>query len=96
MTFDTLNNLSMEVGKGELVMIIGPVGSGKSSILHAMLSEMIINDGDISISGSIAYVGQDPWIISSTIQENIIMDQPFDQALYDDVSFACSLIPDFN
>ena len=96
MTFDTLKNLNMQILPGELVMIVGPVGSGKSSIFNAILSEMIIHSGKLGIKGSIAYVGQDPWILSSTLRENIIMDQEFDQTRYDEVANACDLITDFN
>jgi len=74
MTFDTLKNLNMQIMPGELIMIVGPVGSGKSSIFHALLSEMIVHSGKLGISGSIAYVGQDPWILTSSMRDNIIMD----------------------
>ena len=74
MTFDTLKNLNIQILPGELVMIVGPVGSGKSSIFHALLSEMVVHSGKLGITGSIAYVGQDPWILTSTVRDNIIMD----------------------
>ena len=49
MTFDTLKNLNMQVLPGELIMIVGPVGSGKTSIFNAILSEMIIHSGKLGI-----------------------------------------------
>ena len=36
----TLKNINLEVKQGELVAIVGPVGSGKSSLLLALLGEM--------------------------------------------------------
>ena len=41
-------------------------------------------------------MGQDPWILSCTLRENIIMDQEFDQIRYDEVANACDLVTDFN
>lgn len=42
-----LTNLSFHVKRGDLVCIIGKVGSGKSSLLNAILAEMIKVDGEI-------------------------------------------------
>ena len=77
-------------------MIVGPVGAGKSSVFHAILSEMIIHSGSLGINGSIGYVGQDPWILASTLRDNIIMDQEYDEKRYEDVTNACDLVTDFN
>ena len=56
MTYDTLSSLNLEVKQGELAVIVGPVGSGKSSLLSAILGEMIKTNGTISINGNFAYV----------------------------------------
>lgn len=37
----TLKNLDLEVNKGEFLCIIGDVGSGKSSLLNALIGDMI-------------------------------------------------------
>lgn len=55
----TLKNIDLEIKKGQLVAIVGKVGSGKSSFLSALLGEMNkLNNGFINLNGSIAYVPQ--------------------------------------
>ena len=54
-------------------MIIGDIGSGKSSLLMAILNEMIHSKGSqVTLSGSIAYSSQRPWIMSETVEQNIL------------------------
>lgn len=57
-------------------MIIGDIGSGKSSLLMAILNEMIHNEGSqVTLSGSIAYSSQKPWIMSETVEQNILFGE---------------------
>lgn len=44
-----LQSINMKVKTGSLVAVVGPVGSGKSSLLSAMLGEMERTSGFISI-----------------------------------------------
>ncbi|KAJ2575237.1 Canalicular multispecific organic anion transporter 1 [Coemansia sp. RSA 1807] len=64
-----VNQLSVESGK--LVAVTGDVGAGKSTLLLAMLHELNMVSGESRLNGSVAYVGQSPWIMGSTIKENI-------------------------
>jgi ABC-type transport system involved in cytochrome bd biosynthesis fused ATPase/permease subunit len=70
------------------------VGSGKSSILAALLGEMNKVHGNVSISGNIAYVPQTAWIMNTTLKENILFGGSFDKKLYDQVIEACALKQD--
>ena len=54
-------------------MLIGPVGCGKSVFLNSLLGEIHYSEGHIGINGNLAYSSEDPWIISTTIRENILM-----------------------
>lgn len=57
------SNVSFEVSRGELLMIVGTIGSGKSSLLQIILGELPVRSGNIRVVGkSIAYVAQEPWI----------------------------------
>ncbi len=58
-----LEEMNVEVKKGELVAVIGPVGAGKSSLLSALLGEMLLEKGKLrtDVTG-IAYVPQQAWI----------------------------------
>ena len=55
---DTLHNMKLNVQRGQLVMVVGEVGSGKSSLLASILGEMHQNGGSVSVQGSVAYTAQ--------------------------------------
>uniref|UniRef100_T1K4Y0 ABC-type glutathione-S-conjugate transporter n=1 Tax=Tetranychus urticae TaxID=32264 RepID=T1K4Y0_TETUR len=91
-----LKNINMSVKTGSFVAIIGSVGSGKSSLLSAILGEMEKVKGRININGKlkIAYVAQQAWIQNATLRDNILFGKPFDKTKYDEVIAACALEPD--
>ncbi|CAD8170443.1 unnamed protein product [Paramecium octaurelia] len=89
-----LKNINIKVEKGKFIAIIGDVGSGKSSLIQSLLGEMIYNMDDdkpiINITGSIAYVGQKPWIQNATVQDNILFGKPFEENLYEQaIKYSC-------
>lgn len=90
----TLTDLSMEVRRGEILSIVGPVGSGKSSIIAALLGEMSARSGNTTVIGSIALHEQQPWILNATLRNNIIFDKPYDDTLFSQVIAACALAVD--
>uniref|UniRef100_A0A8B9RNF7 Multidrug resistance-associated protein 1 n=1 Tax=Astyanax mexicanus TaxID=7994 RepID=A0A8B9RNF7_ASTMX len=79
---------------GALVAVVGHVGSGKSSLLSALLGEMHKQEGDVSIKGSVAYVPQQAWIQNATLRENIMFGQEKKESWYQKVLEACALLPD--
>lgn len=80
-----LQEINLQVPRGKLIIVFGPVGSGKSSLLHILVKELPINDGILSVNGSISYANQECWIFPSTIRQNIIFDQPMDRSRYEEV-----------
>lgn len=52
--------------EGELVCVVGRVGSGKSSLVQALLGEMERDTGRIAVGGRLAYAAQQAWIINAT------------------------------
>jgi ABC-type multidrug transport system fused ATPase/permease subunit len=78
----TLEGLNIKVKKGEVVMIIGAVGSGKSTIGSAVIGEAAYIAGDVDVNGSLAYVPQDAWIINATVRDNIVFGNPWDEKKY--------------
>lgn len=65
------SNLTAHIRHHEFVMIVGRVGSGKSSLLMTLLSELPIQSGSIRINGSLSYASQEAWLFAGTIRENI-------------------------
>ncbi|XP_057653044.1 ATP-binding cassette sub-family C member 4-like [Diorhabda carinulata] len=88
---NALENISLNVSDGQLVGIIGPVGSGKSSLLQTILGELDVTNGDMKINGQISYASQEPWVFAATIRQNIIFGEEFDKKRYHDVIQACAL-----
>lgn len=101
----TLSGLRLEVRPGELLGITGEVGSGKSSMLAALLGELLpiatAQDQEPSsakgplLIGSVAYSSQIPWIASGSIRDNITFGSAWDQSWYNEVIQACALGQDF-
>ena len=95
-TRDTLQDINMSVQAGSLVAVVGSVGSGKSSLLSALLGEMTRTSGSVNVHGTTAYVPQQAWIQNSTLEGNITFGKRYNRALYDRVVEACALRPDLD
>ncbi|XP_037660285.1 canalicular multispecific organic anion transporter 1 isoform X1 [Choloepus didactylus] len=90
----TIQDVSLDIMPGQLVAVVGTVGSGKSSLMSAMLGEMENVHGHITIKGTIAYVPQQSWIQNGTIKDNILFGSELDEKRYQEVLEACALLPD--
>ena len=91
-----LKNIDLEVKKKSLTAVVGSVGSGKSSLISALLGEMEKHSGTVNVDGTIAYVSQIPWIQNATLMDNILFGKPFDKEFYDKVVYACALSSDLS
>ncbi|KAH6798573.1 multidrug resistance-associated protein 6 [Perilla frutescens var. frutescens] len=90
----TLLNIALEARLGEKIAICGPVGAGKSSILHAILGEIPKISGMVRVLGSMAYVSQASWIQSGTIRDNILFGKPMNKTKYEEAIRVCALDKD--
>ncbi|CAG9863640.1 unnamed protein product [Phyllotreta striolata] len=89
-----LKDITMDVNKGKLIGIIGPVGSGKSSLLQTILGELDITDGTLNAHGTYSYASQEPWIFAATIRQNILFGLDYDKKRYKEVIKVCALEKD--
>ncbi|EDO44553.1 predicted protein, partial [Nematostella vectensis] len=92
----TLTGIKLKAVGDDLVIITGPVGGGKSSLLLSILGEIPLISGSISVRGRIAYVPQIPWISSGTIRENITFGKQMEEERYNKVLEVCSLVSDLS
>jgi ATP-binding cassette subfamily C (CFTR/MRP) protein 1 len=96
----TLRDIDVEVREGELVAVVGSTGSGKSSLVCAMLGEMVQTKGtpvNATRQGlSVSYAAQTPWILNETIRNNILFGEPWDAERYAQVLSVCQLGPDLD
>ncbi|XP_041812547.1 multidrug resistance-associated protein 1 isoform X2 [Chelmon rostratus] len=90
----TLKKLNVCIAEGSLVAVVGHVGSGKSSLLSALLGEMEKLEGTVAVKGWVAYVPQQAWIQNSTLKDNIMFGQERRESWYQHVLEACALQPD--
>uniref|UniRef100_A0A0N4Z034 ABC-type glutathione-S-conjugate transporter n=1 Tax=Parastrongyloides trichosuri TaxID=131310 RepID=A0A0N4Z034_PARTI len=90
-----LKDINMSIEKGSLVAIVGRTGSGKSSLLSALLGEMTKENGTVHINGSIAYVPQQAWIQNLSLRDNVLFNKDYNDQLYNQVIKACALSEDF-
>ncbi|XP_010618468.1 canalicular multispecific organic anion transporter 2 isoform X1 [Fukomys damarensis] len=90
----SLHSLDIQVLKGTLVAVVGPVGCGKSSLVSALLGEMEKLEGTVSVQGSVAYVTQQAWIQNCTLQENILFGRAMNPKRYQQALEACALLAD--
>jgi ATP-binding cassette subfamily C (CFTR/MRP) protein 4 len=75
-----LENISLSIKKGDLVGLIGSVGSGKTMLLYALLGDLEKTKGEMYIGcDKISYSSQVPWIVAGSIKSNILFGQLFDQ-----------------
>ena len=95
-----LKNVNLTVAKGELVMVVGQVGSGKSSLLSAMLGEMVCKNGGCTVGGTCAFTSQEPWIQNASLRDNILASSSnkadLDTARYEEVLDVCALRADLD
>nr|KAJ3420365.1 hypothetical protein HK105_005756 [Polyrhizophydium stewartii] len=85
-----LQDITLDIPCGSLVAVVGSVGSGKSSLLSALIGGMRKTAGDSALFGSVAYCAQEPWIMSGTIEENIVFgDDAVRDRIPDAIAAAC-------
>ena len=89
-----LENINFVAHKGELTCIVGRVGSGKSSLLEAMLGHIWKIRGEVVMHGKVAYVAQQSWVMNASVRENIVFGHRWDPHFYDRTLKACALVDD--
>ncbi|AGO11194.1 AaceriACL072Cp [[Ashbya] aceris (nom. inval.)] len=106
-----LRNIDIDFMIGKLNVVIGPTGSGKTSLLLGLLGEMTLQEGKIHVpaldaredlviqadglTNSIAYCSQSAWLLNDTARSNILFNSPYNEQRYNDVIEACGLTKDF-
>ncbi|KLU91373.1 multidrug resistance-associated protein 2, partial [Magnaporthiopsis poae ATCC 64411] len=89
-----LQDLNFEIGRGELIAVIGSVGSGKSSLLSALAGDMRKTKGEVVLGASRAFCPQQAWVQNTTVRDNITFGKDMDEDWYHEVIKACALEPD--
>ena len=93
---NVLKNINFACRPGELVIVVGPVGSGKTSLLQAILSELRVREGSIQVNGRLSYASQEAWVFAGSVRENILFDSEYDEEKYAEVVKVCALERDLS
>ncbi|WWC87878.1 uncharacterized protein L201_002776 [Kwoniella dendrophila CBS 6074] len=85
--------------KGKINLITGPTGSGKSSLLKALVGELHFEQKQGSFfhlprEGGVSYAAQESWCMSDSIKDNILFGEPYEHDRYVKTLRACALEPD--
>lgn len=91
-----LKDLNLTVKQGQLVAVIGRVGSGKTALMSALSGQMELMNADECkvVANKIAWVDQRPWIQNKTVRENILLGSAFDEEFYWECVEACAFKTD--
>lgn len=98
-----VSELSLQVHRGELLVVSGPVGCGKSAFLQALLGELDIRSGSCNLGGApgsgkatVAYAPQRSWIFAGTLRDNVLLGAAYEKEWYEQVISACCLNEDLS
>ena len=102
-----LKKIEMKIKKKSFVAIVGEVGSGKSSLISAILGDMrlptenqlktqLMDFPFVLVNGKISYVSQKSWIQNMTVKNNIIFGSEYNEGRFKEIIELCCLQPDFN
>lgn len=92
-----IHDLTLSIPTGKIVMVVGSVGCGKSALLRTIMGQTQVDRGTVyRAPGKKAYCPQNPWIINSSIQDNITGWTPLDQKWYELTISACGLEDDIS
>lgn len=90
-----VNNVSLTLKRSEVIAVIGKVGSGKTTLIRALLGEVPAHPGtELFVSSALSYAPQLPFILNRSLRDNILFGSEFDEARYERVISACCLRDD--
>ncbi|KAI0391240.1 P-loop containing nucleoside triphosphate hydrolase protein [Xylariaceae sp. FL0594] len=93
-----LRDINITIPPSALTIIVGPIASGKSTLIRSILGEIPFSEGSVKMSTHvhrIAYCDQTPFLSNSTIRDNILGFSAFDANRYAEVVNATMLKIDF-
>ncbi len=86
-TQPVVKDFNLDAEAGSITVLVGPSGSGKSSLMHLLLGLSPLSSGEVRLGGHlvdgqtdfspwIAYAGQSPIVIPGTLADNIALAYP--------------------
>ena len=94
MSSEWTKNVSIELNCGELLVLAGPTGTGKSLFIQSILNEVPRVKGSVKVTGRVFYVAQKPWLFPATVRDNILFGKPHVKEKFDLILKCCFLVQD--
>lgn len=95
-----LQDVTVQLAPGSLNVICGAVGTGKTTLVRAILGEITPDSGSIAVSTKrVGYCAQKPWLINASIKTIIcgpVGEERVDEEWYKTVICACGLQDDID
>jgi ATP-binding cassette subfamily C (CFTR/MRP) protein 1 len=91
-----LKNINLELRPGDLAIVTGAVGSGKSTLINGLLREVTRVAGESYVRGRVVYVPQEAWIFNASVKDNIIFGHEWNESAYKEAVDGAMLWPDIN
>eukprot|EP00930_Biecheleria_cincta_P001365 TRINITY_DN102505_c0_g1_i1.p1 TRINITY_DN102505_c0_g1~~TRINITY_DN102505_c0_g1_i1.p1 ORF type:complete len:1318 (-),score=217.82 TRINITY_DN102505_c0_g1_i1:201-4154(-) len=89
-----LRDVTLSVNPGDLVVVVGPVASGKSTLASGVFGFAHASRGHVKLVGKAAYVPQSPQILNNSVRENVLFGSQFHEERYRTALRACCLEQD--
>ncbi|BGP27903.1 hypothetical protein JCM10295v2_006890 [Rhodotorula toruloides] len=91
----------LRIPRGKTTIIAGDVGSGKSALLLALLGELHVAKGGVQIGSphedrapKLSFAAQSPWLQDTSVRQNILFGEDYEDERYRETIFACALEKD--
>ena len=91
-----LKNISFTLMPNDLLVVVGKIGSGKTSLLYSIMDETVKRAGTHRVRGRLAYVEQEPFIFSGTIKDNICFGLEYGETRFRKAVVASQLYGDLD
>jgi ATP-binding cassette subfamily C (CFTR/MRP) protein 1 len=90
-----IHDANLAVSSPSVVAVVGPTGSGKTTLIQMLLGEAQCSTGSVAISTRrVGYCSQTPWLTNESIKNNIVGPETLDEGWYDTVIRATALQQD--
>ena len=89
-----LKGLNLSLMPQDLLVVVGKIGSGKTSLLYSILDETVKKGGKHTVRGRVAFVEQEPFIFSGSIMDNICFGLVYTETRFRHAVTAAQLIGD--
>ena len=79
---NALNNINLNISRGEQIALVGKSGAGKSTLAQVIVQRFDAQSGEVTYQNAnlkLGFLSQMPYIFNASIRDNITMFQSIDE-----------------